>query len=182
MTTQENAILLLAIALGLLVMKLRAAFRQEFVVENGFSGLLYRRGKFRALLKPGKHVRWGRHYRVLLVDTRRMLINAPSQEAVTLDQIPVKVNVILNAQIVNAAKACHAVANYASYLNTATQIAVRATVAKNHVNTLTKRRRAMSLELLHTLKPQAAKAGIEIHSVDVREITVISDSLAQAPA
>jgi len=182
MTTKENAILLLTIALGLFAMKLLAVFRKEFVVENGFSGLLYRRGKFKALLKPGKHIRWGRHYRVVPVDTRRMLINAPGQEVVTLDQIPVKVNLVLNAQIVDAAKACHAVANYASYLNTATQIAVRAAVAKNHANALTKRRKAMSLELLTALKPKAAKAGIELHSVDVREITVISESLVRSVA
>ena len=35
--------------------------RHEFIVPEGYAGLLHHHGKFIELLAPGRHVRWGRN-------------------------------------------------------------------------------------------------------------------------
>src|SRR5436190_10688400 len=80
-------------------------FRHEFIVPEGYAGLLYCHGKFIELLAPGRHVRWGRNVTVDASDTRKTSLAVASQEVLTADNIGVKFSLVVTYQIADAVKA-----------------------------------------------------------------------------
>ena len=102
MTTEQTLTLILAVA-GVIVTNLvRARYRHEFIVTDGFAGLLCHEGKLVASLPAGRHVRWGKNYRIALVDTRKTLLQVAGQEVLSADNVGVKLSVVLTTQIVDA--------------------------------------------------------------------------------
>ena len=83
MTTEQTLILILAVA-GIVVANfVRARYRHEFIVTDGFAGLLYHEGKLIESLIAGRHVCWGKNFRVALVDTRKTLLQVAGQEVLS---------------------------------------------------------------------------------------------------
>ena len=74
MTTEQTLILIFAVAGVVVASFIRARYRHEFIVTDSFAGLLYHDGKLIETLAAGRHVRWGKNYRVALVDTRKTLL------------------------------------------------------------------------------------------------------------
>jgi hypothetical protein len=50
--------------------RLRGRCRREFIIRDGFAGLLYEHGNLVGTLVSGRHVRWGRRYEIAVVDLR----------------------------------------------------------------------------------------------------------------
>src|SRR6185503_13322779 len=67
---------------GTLAVRLRKV-RHEFIVLEGFAGLLYHKGKFAERLDASRHIRWGRHFTITMMDLRKSILNVPGQEILT---------------------------------------------------------------------------------------------------
>jgi hypothetical protein len=59
--------------------------RHEFIVSQGFAGLLYKHGKFAELLASGRHIRWGRGFTLAPLDIRKATLAVAGQEVLTAD-------------------------------------------------------------------------------------------------
>ena len=121
MTTEEILIFLSLSVLAAAVKFIRARYRHEFIVNDGFAGLLYHEGKLVETLAAGCHIRWGRNYRVAPVETRKTLLQVAGQEVLSADNVGVKVSIVLTTQIVDAAKSVQAADNHAAHIYSATQ-------------------------------------------------------------
>jgi hypothetical protein len=64
----------------------------------------YHEGKLVETLVAGRHVRWGKNFRVALVDTRKTLLQVAGQEVLSANNVGVKLSVVLATQNVDAAK------------------------------------------------------------------------------
>lgn len=170
MTIEQTLILLLAVA-GVLVAKfLRARFRYEFIVNEGFAGLLFHEGKLVETLTAGRHVRWGRHFRVALVETRKTLLQVSGREVLSADNVGVKISVVLTMQITDAAKSVQAADSYAAHLYSTAQTAVRTVVAGGTLEALLTQRIAIGAQVKELIAPSAEAVGVEVHSVEVRDV------------
>lgn len=170
MTTEQILLLSLAVA-GFVVAKgVRARFRHEFLVTEGFAGLLYHEGRLVETLAAGRHIRWGRNFRVALVETRKTLLQVAGQEVLSADNVGVKLSVVLTTQIVNAAQSVQAADNHVAHLYSAAQTAVRTVVAGVTMEALLTQRVAIGAQLREIIAPQAAAVGVEIHAAEVRDV------------
>ncbi len=105
--TTDNIIpiVCIVIASAILAGVLRSRFRYEFIINEGFVGLLYHEGKLTEALLAGRHIRWGRHFRVVPLETRKTLLPVAGQEVLTADNIGVKISLVLtNAGVRSAEK------------------------------------------------------------------------------
>ena len=125
----------------------RARYRHEFIVTEGFAGLLYHEGKLVETLAAGRHVRWGKNFRVALVDTRKTLLQVAGQEVLSADNVGVKLSIVLTTQIVDAAKSVQAADNHVAHIYSATQTAVRTVVAGVTMEALLTQRVAIGAQL-----------------------------------
>ena len=170
MTTQQILILILAVAGVIVANFIRARYRHEFIVTDGYAGLLYHDGKLVASLAAGRHVRWGRNYRVAVVDTRKTLLQVAGQEVLSADNVGVKLSIVLTTQIVDAAKSVQAADNHAAHIYSTTQTAVRTVVAGVTLEALLTQRVAIGAQLRELIAPQAEAVGVQVHAVEVRDV------------
>jgi regulator of protease activity HflC (stomatin/prohibitin superfamily) len=175
MTNEYILILVLALA-GLIGAKIiRAKYRHEFIVNDGFAGLLFHEGKLSETLGAGRHVRWGNHYRVTLVDGRKALLQVAGQEVLTADNVGVKLSVVLTTQVVDAAKTAQAADNHVAHIYSATQTSVRAVVAGLTLEALLGGRVAIGVQLRDLIEAQAEAVGVQLHAAEVRDVMLPGD-------
>ena len=79
---------------AILLIVARVVWKQwshTFVVDEGYTGLLYQKGQYLRTLEPGEHRLFGEDYHVTPVDIRKTLVTVPGQEVLTADNITIKV-------------------------------------------------------------------------------------------
>jgi regulator of protease activity HflC (stomatin/prohibitin superfamily) len=172
MNTQDIIFILILIAvIGMITgIVLRASYRAQFIVCDGTLALLYHNGKLIDTLNPGLHARWGRSFKLAVIDTRKTQIQVAGQEVLTSDNISVKLSLVLTTQIVDATKSVQAVDSHFNHLYTAAQSAIRFVVAGFTMDALLAERAAIGAQLLELLTAQAESVGVQLHKVDVRDV------------
>ncbi|EDY18772.1 band 7 protein [Chthoniobacter flavus Ellin428] len=163
------------IVITLATVVVRARYRREFLVNEGFVGLLYRRGKLVAAFAPGLYARWGTHFRLQCLDRRQVLLAVAGQEVLTADNVAVKLSVVLTTQLVDAAKAVQTADNHTGHIYSATQTAIRTAVAGATLEALLGQRVALGAQLRELVAPAAAALGVQIHAAEVRDVMLPGD-------
>lgn len=149
--------------------------RHEFVVTEGFAGLLYQHGKFVEVLAPGRHIRWGRTFTMTLSDVRKASLTVAGQEVLTADNIGVKLALVVTYQVIDPAKAAHDTQSWYNDLYTAAQLALRTAVGAVTAETLLTQRPDFAPQLLARVQPEVAKSGLAVHAVEVKDVMLPAD-------
>ncbi len=172
MTTEQILFLVLFLAVAGLVVAsaIRAHYRREYIVNDGFAALLYHEGKLVETLDAGRHTRWGKNFRIALVDMRKSLLQVAGQEVLTSDNVAVKLSVVLTTQIVDAAKSAQSADNFSAHIYSATQTSVRTVVSGLAMEALLTQRVSIGAELRALIAPHAEGVGVQIHAAEVRDV------------
>jgi regulator of protease activity HflC (stomatin/prohibitin superfamily) len=165
------------IALLLLILAILTIgkIRYTHIVSEGYAGLLYHKGKFVRLLAPGRHVHWGRHFTIRWVDVRRASVLIPGQDVLTADNVGLKLSLLVSYQVTDPAQATHDTQNWQSELHNAAQLALRAVVSGVAVEALLNQRLEVGAQLLARVQPEAAKSGINVLAVEVKDVMFPAD-------
>jgi regulator of protease activity HflC (stomatin/prohibitin superfamily) len=144
-------------------------FRHAFLVPEGYAGLLYHKGKFVQVLSAGRHIRWGR-YTVDAQDIRKASVLVAGQEVLTADNVGLKLSLVVTYQVADPVKAAHETQNWHTDIYNAAQIALRAVVGGVAVEALLNQRLEIGAQLLARVQPEAAKVGINVLAVEVKDV------------
>jgi regulator of protease activity HflC (stomatin/prohibitin superfamily) len=144
--------------------------RHAFDVPEGWSGLVYHHGLFVRRNNAGRHVIWGFGWTVKLIDLRKTSLLVAGQEVLTADKVGLKLSLLVTSQITNPAKAAHETQNWVSDLYNSAQLAVRAVVGGVAVEALLNQRLEIGTQLLARVQPEAAKIGINVLTVEVKDV------------
>lgn len=144
-----------------------------FVMEYEV-GLLYENGRFIKTVGPGKHllIRPFLRQELLKVDTRLISATVPAQEILTKDKLPLRLTVIVQYRVADAARAVHKAKNYAGLLYEEIQLAMREIVGGEDVDTLLEKKGLLSEVLLQKVKPKAAEYGIELAGCGLKDVVL----------
>lgn len=168
-------ILIAAILIAAVALLNGGAIRYVCLVPEGYAGLLYHKGKFAEALAAGRHIRWGRFYSTRLHDLRKTSFLVNGQEVLTGDNVGLKVSLLVTYQIADAAKATHETQNYLTDLYNAAQVALRAVVNGVATETLLAQRFELGAQLLARVQPEAAKVGLNVLAVEVKDVMFAAD-------
>src|SRR5438128_8953805 len=149
--------------------------RHAFLVPEGYAGLLYHKGKFVGVLGAGRHIRWGRHFTLGAQDLRKAALLVSGQEVLTADHIGLKLSLVVNYQVTDPAKAAHESQNWQGDLYNGAQLALRAVVSGVAVEALLNQRVEIGSQLLARVQPEAAKIGINVFAVEVKDVMFPAD-------
>ena len=133
-------------------------------------GLRYRDGRFVDQLAPGSHWIFEPTTKVKVIDVRTSAVGVAGQELVTADGISVKISLALQQRIADPVVASHAVDNYYMAAYTAVQIALREAVGAMTIDDVLRRREEIGAEVLRRAVEPARAVGVEILSVDLRDL------------
>jgi regulator of protease activity HflC (stomatin/prohibitin superfamily) len=150
-------------------------FRHLFCVPEGQAGLLYRHGLYVRRSNAGHRVVWGRGWRMTLVDLRKTSWPVAGQEVLTADNIGLKASLFVTCQVTEPAKALHETQNWQGDIYNAAQLALRVIAGKTTVETLLKQRMEIGAQLLARVQPEAARIGVNVIAVEIKDVTLPAD-------
>ncbi|GGP40205.1 SPFH domain-containing protein [Saccharothrix coeruleofusca] len=134
-------------------------------------GVVFRRGALLEVLGPGRHrLRW--RDVVHRVDVRPRSYAPAWQDVPTADGVLVRVTVVLNWEVVDAAAFVVAAASPFDELHLAAQLALRAAVLTRSHDRVDAERGAIAAEVLSGMRPRAAELGVEVRAVAVRDVVM----------
>jgi len=149
--------------------------RRAFLVPEGYAGLLYHKGKFVETLGAGRHIRWGRHYTLGAQDVRKASLLVAGQDVLTADNVGLKLSLLVSYQVSDPVKAAHETQNWQGDLYNAAQIALRAVVGGVAIEALLNQRLEIGAQLLARVQPEAAKIGLNVLAVEVKDVMFAAD-------
>jgi regulator of protease activity HflC (stomatin/prohibitin superfamily) len=162
----ETVLFISSLAFVLLLMIL---FSSATVFEYQ-RGLLYRNGKFRRVLLPGRHWFFRLWESVAKVDIREETVAIPGQEVLTADNVSVKTSLALRFRVADPAIAVNRMARYRDALYLAAQVAARDIVGSLPVEELLAKRMEIGKRMLDDCRPAAAEMGIELLAADIKDV------------
>jgi regulator of protease activity HflC (stomatin/prohibitin superfamily) len=176
-TMSYNILIVIVIAVfaGVVFGALVKEFRHAFLVPEGYAGLLYHKGKFVEVLRAGRHIRWGRHFTLEAQDVRKALLLVAGQDVLTADNVGLKLSLLVTYQVADPVKATHETQNWHDDIYNAAQLALRAVVGGVAVEALLSERLEIGAQLLSRVQPEAAKIGIHILAVEVKDVMFPAD-------
>jgi regulator of protease activity HflC (stomatin/prohibitin superfamily) len=149
--------------------------RHEFLIHEGFAGLLYHKGRLAETLQPGRHIRWGRYYEINAMDIRKTSLTIAGQEVLTADNVGLKASLLVTYQFADPVKALHDTQSWYADLYNAAQLALRGVVGGVTAEALLGQRLDIGVQLLARVQPEAAKAGLTVHAVEVKDVMLPAD-------
>lgn len=167
--------LAIGLMLAILAVIKLAHFRQAFLVPEGYAGLLYHKGRFVDVLRAGRHIRWGRFYTLDAQDVRKASLLVAGQDVLTADNVGLKLSLLVTYQMSDPVKAAHETQNWQGDTYNAAQLALRAVVNGIAVEALLNQRLEIGAQLLARVQPEAAKFGINVLAVEVKDVMFPAD-------
>ncbi len=135
-------------------------------------GVLFSRGKFKKVLKPGWHLRLPILQSFKKVDIRTKADDVPAQEAITKDNVSVKINAVLYYKIFDASKAILEVENYYYATGQLAQTTMRNAVGSVTLDELLGEREKISGEICKVIDELTDPWGIKVENVELKDISL----------
>jgi regulator of protease activity HflC (stomatin/prohibitin superfamily) len=133
-------------------------------------GLLYRRGHFVRVLRPGVYRAGLLRREIVVLDARRRFAAVPGQEVLSQDGVGLKVSVAVSFELADPVAAVHRAADREQALHVIVQLALRAAVGALRIDDLLAQREELGRRLRDAVAPQAAELGLRIHAVEVKDV------------
>jgi regulator of protease activity HflC (stomatin/prohibitin superfamily) len=149
--------------------------RHAFDVPEGWAGLVYHHGLYVRRNNAGRHVLWGFGWTVKFIDLRKASLLVAGQEVLTADNVGLKLSLLISYSVTEPVKAAHETQNWQGDLYNVTQLAVRGVVSGVAVEALLNQRLEIGAQLLARVQPEAAKIGINVLTIEVRDVMFAAD-------
>jgi len=140
------------------------------IINQYEKGVKFRFGKFVGILEPGIKwiipvIEW-----IQKVDLRVLAIDIPSQEVMTKDNVPVRVNGVVFFKVSEADKAVLEVENYKFAVAQLSQAALRDIIGKNELDVVLAKREELGKEIKDYVDKETDQWGIEVTDVKIKDI------------
>lgn len=135
-------------------------------------GILFRFGKFAKILKPGWHLVFPIIHSYKKVDIRTKTVDVPEQEAITRDNVSIKINAVLYYKIFDASKSVLAVQNFNYAVSQLAQTTMRNIVGSVSLDELLTEREKLSTEICKIVDTETDPWGIKVENVELKDIAL----------
>jgi regulator of protease activity HflC (stomatin/prohibitin superfamily) len=134
--------------------------------------VLYRLGRLQNMRGPGLFWLIPLLDRSVKIDIRVTTVTLDTQETVSSDGVPVKVNAVLWYKIADANLAVNAVRDPHDAIVQASETALRDVIGQHDLDDLLKNRMGVNAKLMELLKRTSEKWGIHIDAVEMRDLDI----------
>ncbi|MCJ7827588.1 slipin family protein [Patescibacteria group bacterium] len=145
------------------------------IVPEGFQGLVVQLGKYSRTVKPGLSFIIPYVESLRKVDIREQVMDIPTQEAITLDNVSVMVDGIVRFVVVNPAVAIFKVQNYLSLISAKSQTALRDIIGNASLDEVLSQRKSIAEQLKAIVDSEAEKWGVDILAIEIQNIEIPAD-------
>lgn len=135
-------------------------------------GVKFTTGKFSKMMDPGWRLVLPIFQSFKKVDIRTKAVDVPEQEAITKDNVSVKINAVLYYKVFDASKAILAVENFRYAVSQLAQTTMRNTVGAVSLDDLLGEREKISGEICKIIDEATDPWGIKVENVELKDISL----------
>jgi regulator of protease activity HflC (stomatin/prohibitin superfamily) len=151
------------------------------VVQEYERGVVFRLGRLVGARGPGLILLIPKIERMVKVDLRVITLDVPAQEAITRDNVTVKVDAVAYFRVVEPSRAVVTVVDYRRATSLMCQTTLRSILGQSDLDTLLASRDEINARLQRLIDEQTEAWGIKVTSVEVRDVE-LPDTMQRAMA
>jgi regulator of protease activity HflC (stomatin/prohibitin superfamily) len=170
-------IVILFIALGLLIL----IFAAVKVVNEYERGVIFRLGRVQAAKGPGLFFIVPIIDKMLKVDLRTITLDVPSQDAITADNVTVKVNAVVYFRVLDPVAAIINIEDYQRATWQIAQTSLRNVIGQSEIDQLLQERERLNARLQNIIDEATEPWGIKVTIVEIKDLE-LDQSMVRAMA
>ncbi|HUU63518.1 MAG TPA: slipin family protein [Dehalococcoidia bacterium] len=164
-------VIIIAVVAALLLILLPASIKIVYQYE---AGVVFRLGRLEKTRGPGIRFIIPFLDRMRKVDTRTITMDVPSQEAITRDNVTLKVNAVVYFRVMHPEAAVIEVFDYRLATYQIAQTTLRSVLGQSELDELLARREKINQQLQQIIDEQTEPWGIKVSVVEVKDVELPS--------
>jgi len=165
---------------GLLVVLgiIAASFR---ILREYQRGVVFMLGRFYKVKGPGLILIVPGIQQMVRVDLRTIVLDVPTQDVISRDNVSVKVNAVIYFRIVDAQRAIIQVENVMDATSQLAQTTLRAILGKHELDEMLAERDKLNVDIQQVLDAQTDAWGVKVANVEIKHVD-LNESMVRAIA
>lgn len=135
-------------------------------------GIKFTRGKFSKIMNPGWNFVLPIFQSYKKVDIRTKAVDVPEQDAITKDNVSVRINAVIYYKIFDASKAILAVENFYYAVSQLAQTTMRNAVGEVNLDELLSERETISDKICTIIDKATDPWGIKVENVELKDVAL----------
>ncbi len=164
---EQTSYVLLITGIFFLLIILASAVR---ILREYDRGVVFRLGRLVAVKGPGLILLIPLIDRMVKVSLRTVVMDVPTQDVITKDNVSIKVNAVVYFRVMQPDKAIVEVENYLFATSQLSQTTLRSILGQSELDELLSQREKINLELAKIIDHQTEPWGIKVSNVEVKHI------------
>ncbi|HEV7394683.1 MAG TPA: slipin family protein [Burkholderiales bacterium] len=144
-------------------------------------GVVFTLGRFTNVKGPGLVLVIPGIQQMVRVDLRTIVMDVPSQDVISRDNVSVKVNAVVYFRVIEPEKAIIQVANFYEATSQLAQTTLRAVLGKHELDEMLAERDKLNLDIQRILDAQTDAWGIKVANVEIKHVD-INETMVRAIA
>lgn len=162
----------------LVVMFLASAIR---IFREYERGVVFTLGRFWKVKGPGLVIIIPAIQQVVRVDLRTRVLEVPTQDVISRDNVSVKVSAVVYLRVIDAEKAVIQVVDYLNATSQLAQTMLRSTLGKHQLDDMLAEREKLNLDIQQALDAQTDTWGVKVSNVEIKQVD-LTESMIRAIA
>ena len=144
-------------------------------------GVVFMLGRFWSVKGPGLIIIIPILQEMIRVDLRTMVLDVPTQDVISRDNVSVKVNAVVYMRVVDPEKAIIQVENYLEATSQLAQTTLRSVLGQHELDEMLSEREKLSTNIQDILDQQTDGWGIKVSNVEMKQVD-LDESMVRAIA
>jgi regulator of protease activity HflC (stomatin/prohibitin superfamily) len=146
-----------------------ASFR---ILREYERGVVFMLGRFWKVKGPGLILVIPAVQQMVRVDLRTIVMDVPSQDVISRDNVSVKVNAVVYFRVMDPQKAIIQVENFFEATSQLAQTTLRAVLGKHELDEMLAERDKLNLDIQQSLDAQTDAWGIKVATVEIKHVDI----------
>ena len=157
---------------GVLIVVAVIAISAVRVLREYGRGVVFMLGRFWKVKGPGLILIIPAIQQMVRVDLRTVVMDVPSQDVISRDNVSVKVNAVLYFRVMDPEKAIIQVENFLEATSQLAQTTLRAVLGKHELDEMLAERDKLNLDIQKILDIQTDAWGIKVATVEIKHVDI----------
>ncbi|MFA7095264.1 MAG: slipin family protein [Gammaproteobacteria bacterium] len=166
------------VVLAAIILLLASAFRVLREYERGVVFLL---GRFYKVKGPGLVIIIPGIQQMVRVDLRTIVMDVPSQDVISRDNVSVKVNAVIYFRVIDPQRAVIQVEDYYAATSQLAQTTLRSVLGRHDLDEMLAERDKLNADIQQILDQQTDAWGIKVSNVEIKHVD-LNESMVRAIA
>jgi regulator of protease activity HflC (stomatin/prohibitin superfamily) len=178
---KEHHMFSLGVLIAFVVALVALVAASIYIFREYERGVVFTLGRFAGVRGPGLVLVVPGIQQLVRVDLRTVVLEVPTQDVISRDNVSVKVSAVVYLRVVDAQKAVIQVVDFLNATSQLAQTMLRSVLGKHLLDDMLAERERLNLDIQQALAAQTESWGIKVSNVEIKQVD-LTESMIRAIA